>query len=86
MTALYPLYVDEISHDKIKATVFSRKSMYYNLRVMMLHMPFTARLNHTDLRDRFMEVYIDIINHPKNHSKFELALGEPGNTADWRKS
>jgi hypothetical protein len=40
MIAPFPLYVDEISPDKIKATVSDRNTVYNNLRTMALDMPF----------------------------------------------
>lgn len=39
----FPLYVDEISPDKIKATVSNSGTVFYNLRMMMLDMPFPPR-------------------------------------------
>ena len=34
------------------------------------------KLDHVDLRDRFMEVYEDILNHPENHWKCKLVVGK----------
>ena len=128
MIAPFPLYVDEISPDKIKATVSNRNSIFYNLKTMSLDMPFPAgrnlfntingifimpvgkficmlvrdngnngmiildltgkeeladkmaeKLNHVDLRDRFMNVYAEIISHPENHRKFKLVVGNVEN-------
>jgi hypothetical protein len=135
----FPLYFDEISPDKIKATVSNSGTVAYNLRMMMLDMPFPPRdalsdssfkytladrmgkeingicilslgrfvcmvvrnfvdpgmvildlidkedlaekmaekLNEADLRDRFMQVYAEIISHPENHRKFKLVQGIP---------
>jgi len=39
MIAPFPLYVDEISPDKIKATVSSSDTVAFNLRMMALDMP-----------------------------------------------
>jgi hypothetical protein len=38
MIAPFPLYVDEISSDKIKATVSSGSKVFYNLKMMALDM------------------------------------------------
>ena len=38
----FPLYVDEISPDKIKATVSNRNAVYYNIKTMSLDMPFPS--------------------------------------------
>lgn len=35
----FPLYVDEISPDKIKATVFNGNNIFQNLKMMSLDMP-----------------------------------------------
>jgi hypothetical protein len=44
MIAPFPLYVDEISPNKIKATVLNRDTVAYNIKTMSLDMPFpTAR-------------------------------------------
>ena len=124
MIAPFPLYVDEISPDKIKATVSDRNTFFYNLRTMSLDMPFPTgrnlfnnvngifimpigkficmlvrdngnngmiildligkeelaekmaeKLNHVDLRDKFMNVYAEIVSHPENHRKFKLVVG-----------
>ena len=128
MIAPFPLYVDEISPDKIKATVLNRITVSYNLRTMSLDMPIPHRhnlfnttngifimpigkficmllrenanssmiildligkeelaekmaekLNHVDLRDKFMNVYAEIISHPENHKRFKLVVGNPEN-------
>src|SRR5258707_4933977 len=112
----FPLYVDEISPDKIKATVSNSSTVFYNLKIMSLDMPIPYRgnlfngingifmmpigkficmlvrdngtsdmilldligkeelaekmaekLNHLDLRERFMQVYAEVINHPEKH-------------------
>jgi hypothetical protein len=39
MIAPFPLYVDEISPDKIKATVSNGSKVFYNLKMMALDMP-----------------------------------------------
>jgi hypothetical protein len=39
MIAPFPLYVDEISPDKTKATVSNGNTIFYNLRTMSLDMP-----------------------------------------------
>jgi hypothetical protein len=39
MIAPFPLYVDEISPDKIKATVSTSSTVSYNLKTMALDMP-----------------------------------------------
>ena len=127
MIAPFPLYVDEISSDKIKATVSNSSTVSYNLRMMSLDMPVSHRgklfngingifivpvgkficmlvrdngssdmiildltgkevlakkmaekLSHVDLRDKFMNVYGEIISHPENHKKFKLVIGTPG--------
>jgi hypothetical protein len=39
MIAPFPLYVDEISPDKIKATVSHESKVFYNLKMMALDMP-----------------------------------------------
>ena len=41
----FPLYVDEISNDKIKATVSDSSTVSYNLRTMSLDMPIPHRRN-----------------------------------------
>src|SRR5258706_3837148 len=41
----FPLYVDEISPDKIKATVSNRNTIFYNLRTMSLDMPLPTGRN-----------------------------------------
>ena len=128
MIAPFPLYVDEISPDKIKATVSNRRTVAYNIRMMSLDMPFPSgrnlfnttngifimpigrficllvrengsnsmifldltgkeelavkmaeKLNHVDLRDRFMNVYTEIISHPENHKRFKLVVGNADN-------
>lgn len=43
MIAPFPLYVDEISSDRIKATVSDSSTIVYNLRTMMLDMPAPDR-------------------------------------------
>lgn len=126
MIAPFPLYVDEISNDKIKATVSNNDTVFYNLKMMALDMPISYRgnlfngkngifimpigrficmlvrdngksnmiildlvdkeelaekmaekLNHADLRDKFMNVYVEIISHPENHKRFKLVIGNP---------
>jgi len=142
----YPLYVDEISSDEIKATVANVDSYYANLRALQFFIPRPAeplprpelytpsgtfaadilsyigekingihilpmgrficmltggtgnrgmvlldligkeelaekiaeKLGHVDLRDRFMEVYEDILDHPENHGKCEWVIGKGG--------
>jgi hypothetical protein len=39
MIAPFPLYVDEIGPDKIKATVSNESKVFYNLKTMALDMP-----------------------------------------------
>jgi hypothetical protein len=39
MIAPFPLYVDEISSDNIKATVSNAEKVFHNLRIMALDMP-----------------------------------------------
>jgi len=123
MIAPFPLYVDEISPDKIKASVSNGDALAYNVRTMSLDMPvptglfsvatngmfimpvgrficmlvrnngsngmifldlidkqglaekMSEKLDHVDLRDRFMEVYAEIINHPEKHKRFRLVVG-----------
>lgn len=41
MIAPFPLYVDEISSDKIKATVANASKVFYNLKMMALDMPIS---------------------------------------------
>jgi len=41
----FPLYVDEISPDKIKATVSNSSTVSYNLKTMALDMPIPHRGN-----------------------------------------
>jgi hypothetical protein len=121
----FPVYVDEVSHDKIKATVSDTNSFFYNLRTLKLLIPgpvFTytgeriskvsimpmgrficmlvgyagnrnmilldlidkeelaekiaEKLSHAELKDRFMQVYREIMCHPENHGKCELVLGK----------
>jgi hypothetical protein len=36
------------------------------------------KLGHVDLRDRFMEVYEDILDHPENHEKCKWVIGKGG--------
>jgi hypothetical protein len=125
MIAPFPLYVDEISPDKIKATVSNGSTIFYNLRTMALDVPFPAgwheingisitpvgkficmlvkdngksgmilldltgkaelaekmaeKLIPVDLREKFMNAYAEIINHPENHKKFRLEVGKPIN-------
>ena len=43
MISPFPLYVDEISPDGIKATVSNRETVFYNLRTMSLDMPVSYR-------------------------------------------
>lgn len=125
MIAPFTLYVDEISPDKVKATVSNSSTVSYNLRIMSLDMPFPTgrnlfnningifimpvgkficmlvrdngnngmiildligkdelaekmaeKLNHVDLRDKFMNVYTEIISHPENHKRFKLVVGK----------
>jgi len=45
MIAPFPLYVDEISNDKIKATVSNSTTVVYNLKMMSLDMPIAHRRN-----------------------------------------
>jgi len=120
----FPLYVDEISPDKIKATVSDSNTVYYNLRTMTLDMSFAdtgnlfnirqgtfiipigrficmlvknngdtgmilldligkedlaekmaEKLNHVDLREKFMQVYEVILRHPEKHHRFKLVIG-----------
>ena len=44
MIAPFPLYVDEISPDKIKATVSNGDTLAYNVRTMSLDMPVPTGL------------------------------------------
>jgi hypothetical protein len=132
----YPLYVDEISPDEIKATVSDANSYVANLQVLQFLIPrsepflaltrlyrsyagekingvqilalgrficmltgstgnrgmvlldligkeklaekIAEKLGHVDLRDRFMEVYEDILDHPENHGKCEWVIGKAG--------
>jgi hypothetical protein len=120
MIAPFPLYVDEISPDKIKATVSNGSKVFYNLKMMALDMPVSfmpskeivllpvgrficmlvwnngnrgmvflnlinngeiaekmaEKLNQVALRDRFMQVYTEIISHPESHKKFRLVVGK----------
>lgn len=124
MIAPFPLYVDEISPDKIKATVSNGTTVYYNLKMMALDMQFpnwrnlfnntneifimpvgrficmlikdngnrsmiildlinkqelaekmAEKLNHVDLRDRFMQAYAEVMKHPEKHLRFKLVVG-----------
>ena len=45
MIAPFPLYVDEISENKIKATVSNSGTVFYNLKMMSLDMPVSYRAN-----------------------------------------
>ena len=45
MIAPFPLYVDEISNNKIKATVLNSSKVSYNLKMMALDMPIPHRRN-----------------------------------------
>src|SRR5262245_56488086 len=45
MIAPFPLYVDEISPDKIKATVSNTDTVLYNLKTMSLDLPGAAGRN-----------------------------------------
>src|SRR5260221_2608765 len=45
MIAPFPLYVDEISENKIKATVSNSSTVFYNLKMMSLDMPVSHRPN-----------------------------------------
>jgi hypothetical protein len=127
MIAPFPLYVDEITENKIKATVSNSSTVLYNLKMMSLDMPVSHRpnlfngvngifimpigrficmlvrdnvksnmvildligkeglaekmaekLSHADLQDKFMNVYGEIVDHPENHRKFKLVVGNPG--------
>lgn len=59
MIAPFPLYVDEISPDKIKATVNNGSSYFHNFKMIISDMPFATRSPSTDpfyleaLHDRF---------------------------------
>ena len=124
MIAPFPLYVDEISNDKVKATVSNSDSIFQNLKTMSLDMPIPYRGNlftlkkgifimpigrficmlvrnninsgmiildligkeelaekmaekliQADLQEEFMNVYAGIINHPENHRRFRLVVG-----------
>jgi hypothetical protein len=124
MITPFPLYVDEISPDKIKATVSTSSTVVYNLRTMALDMPgphgndlfngangifimpigkficmlirdngsismiildligkgelaerMAEKLGHVDLRDKFMNVYEEIVSHPERHNRFRLVVG-----------
>lgn len=136
MAIRFLLYVDEISPDKIKATVSNSSSVAYNLRTMLFATnPFYAhsfrgaiedslgeeingicivpagkficmvvrqeqgkgmvfldltgkaalaekmaeKLDHVELRQRFLQVYAGIVKHPEEHKKVELVLGRVGN-------
>lgn len=45
MIAPFPLYVDEITENKIKATVSNSDTVFYNLKTMALDMPVSYRPN-----------------------------------------
>ena len=45
MIAPFPLYVDEISENKIKASVSNSSTVFYNLKMMSLDMPVSHRPN-----------------------------------------
>ena len=45
MIAPFPLYVDEISENKIKATVSNSSTVFYNLKMMSLDMPVSHQPN-----------------------------------------
>ncbi|HEX3933529.1 MAG TPA: hypothetical protein VHW43_02545 [Puia sp.] len=131
MAEPFPLYVDEIGPDKIKATVSHSNTVNYNLKIILLaRKPFhdpgktiieflkeeingicitpvgkfvcmvvntngqhgmifldlidkmdlakkmAEKLGHVDLRERFMEVYMEIIDHPSRHNWFKLVVGK----------
>jgi len=44
----FPLYVDEISPDKIKATVSNGSTIFYNLRTISLDTPFPVGFSNTN--------------------------------------
>ena len=44
-----------------------------------LAVKMAEKLNHVDLRDRFMNVYTEIISHPENHKRFKLVVGNADN-------
>ena len=124
MNEPFPLYVDEFSPDKIKATVSSKGSLLHNIHAIKLIAPASGimaatgringisiipvgrficmlvgpisnrsmimldllnkkelaermaeKLSHANLRDRFMQVYAQVISRPENHGKFKLVLG-----------
>jgi predicted butyrate kinase (DUF1464 family) len=55
MITPFPLYVDEISADQVKATVSDAGTVFHNIRTLLLDMPFPApgpTHRHT-LADRF---------------------------------
>ncbi|HVV07171.1 MAG TPA: hypothetical protein VHC96_23250 [Puia sp.] len=33
------------------------------------------KLGHVDLRDKFMNVYEEIVSHPERHNRFRLVVG-----------
>jgi hypothetical protein len=121
----FPLYVDEISPDNIKATVSNPGTVVYNLRTISLDTPDPAvlfggyeingvsvvpagrficmlvqnnrgkgmiildligkeeiawkmaeKLDHVDLRDKFMQVYAEVAGHPEKHRRFQLVIGK----------
>ena len=40
----------------------------------------SEKLNPVGLRERFIQVYAEIVNHPEKHKWFELVVGSAGNT------
>ena len=129
----FPLYVDEISPDKIKATVSNSSTVSYNIKTISLDLPFSdagnlfnlrngtfilpigkfvcmlvrnngrtgmilldlidkedlaakmaEKLDHVDLRERFMQVYDLILRHPEKHNRFKLVVGSAEMLGNWR--
>ena len=129
----FPLYVDEISPDNIKATVSNSSTVSYNIKTISLDMPFSdtgnlfnlrngtfilpvgkfvcmlvrnngragmilldlidkedlaekmaEKLDHVDLRERFMHVYAFILRHPEKHNRFRLVVGNAEMLGSWR--
>jgi len=126
----FPLYVDEISPDNIKATVSNSSTVIYNLRTMSLDMPsphkdnlfarangifilpigkficmlirgnvntsmiildligkvelarkMAEKLDHVYLREKFMDVFEEVVSHPEKHQRFKLVVGSQENAA-----
>ena len=76
-TPIFLLYVDEISPDKIKATVSDRNTVYHNLQTMALDMPFpTGIILDLTGKEELAEKMAEKLRHVDLQERFMNAYAE----------